>query len=57
MTSEGFQFGEVLQITDKAINGLATPMVIVMPDAQSGQKDILTALTERNMKASEELIP
>ena len=33
------QFGEVLQITDKAIeNGLATPMIIVMPDAQSGQK-------------------
>jgi len=33
------QFGDVLQITDKAIeNGLATPMIIVMPDAQSGQK-------------------
>ena len=33
------QFGEVLQITDKAIEtGLATPMIIVMPDAQSGQK-------------------
>ena len=33
------QFGEVLQITDKAIeNGLATSMIIVMPDAQSGQK-------------------
>ena len=33
------QFGEVLQITDKAIkDGLATPMVIVMPDAKSGRK-------------------
>ena len=33
------QFGEVLQITDKAIeNGLATSMIIVMPDAQSGKK-------------------
>ena len=33
------QFGDVLQITDKAIeSGLATPMIIVMPDAQSGQK-------------------
>ena len=45
------QFGEVLQITDKAIeDGLATPMVIVMPDAQSGQKDILTALTENGTR-------
>ncbi|MBT8385421.1 MAG: esterase family protein [Bacteroidia bacterium] len=32
------QFGEVLHITDKAINeGKATPMIIVMPDAQTGQ--------------------
>jgi enterochelin esterase-like enzyme len=31
------QFGEVLQITDKAINeGKSTPMVIVMPDANTG---------------------
>ena len=33
------QFGEVLQIADKAINsGNATPMIIVMPDAMSGQR-------------------
>jgi enterochelin esterase-like enzyme len=33
------QFGEVLQITDKAIKiGKATPMIIVMPDAQTGQR-------------------
>ena len=33
------QFGEVLHIADKAIfNGHATPMVIVMPDANSGQR-------------------
>lgn len=33
------QFGEVLHIADKAINeGLATPMIIVMPDANTGQK-------------------
>src|SRR6187402_181447 len=33
------QFGEVLNITDKAINaGLATPMIIVMPDANTGQR-------------------
>jgi enterochelin esterase-like enzyme len=32
------QFGEVLHITDKAINeGTATPMIIVMPDAKTGQ--------------------
>ena len=32
------QFGEVLHITDKAITeGRATPMVIVMPDAQTGR--------------------
>lgn len=31
------QFGEVLNITDKAINeGKATPMIIVMPDANTG---------------------
>lgn len=33
------QFGEVLRITDEAIkNGKATPMIIVMPDANTGQR-------------------
>lgn len=33
------QFGEVLHIADKAISqGTATPMVIVMPDANTGQR-------------------
>lgn len=33
------QFGEVLNITDKAINeGKATPMIIVMPDANTGTR-------------------
>lgn len=33
------QFGEVLHIADKAINdGSATPMIIVMPDANTGMK-------------------
>lgn len=33
------QFGEVLNITDKAIQeGKATPMVIVMPDANTGER-------------------
>ncbi len=33
------QFGEVLQIADKAIHeGTATPMIIVMPDANTGQR-------------------
>lgn len=33
------QFGEVLNITDKAIReGLATPMIIVMPDADTGRR-------------------
>ena len=33
------QFGEVLHITDKAINGgNATPMIIVMPDANTGRR-------------------
>ena len=32
------QFGEVQHITDKAIkNGSATPMIIIMPDADTGQ--------------------
>ena len=33
------QFGEVLHITDEAINaGNATPMIIVMPDANTGRR-------------------
>ncbi len=33
------QFGEVLRITDKAIGeGTATPMIIVMPDANTGRR-------------------
>lgn len=33
------QFGEVLNITDRAIaNGEATPMIIVMPDANTGRR-------------------
>jgi len=33
------QFGEVLNITDKAIkDGRATPMIIVMPDANTGRR-------------------
>nr|WP_229236066.1 alpha/beta hydrolase-fold protein [Dyadobacter tibetensis] len=33
------QFGEVLHITDKAIaEGMATPMIIVMPDADTGRR-------------------
>ncbi len=33
------QFGEVLNITDKAIaEGTATPMIIVMPDANTGRR-------------------
>jgi enterochelin esterase-like enzyme len=36
------QFGEVLNITDKAIkDGIATPMIIVMPDANTGRAVIL----------------
>jgi pimeloyl-ACP methyl ester carboxylesterase len=33
------QFGEVLNITDKAIaEGIATPMIIIMPDANTGRR-------------------
>src|ERR1700709_1626723 len=33
------QFGEVLHIVDRAINdGSATPMVIIMPDANTGRR-------------------
>ncbi len=40
------QFGEVLHIADKAINaGEATPMVIIMPDAQSGKRGYFNDIT------------
>ncbi|RDV14011.1 esterase family protein [Pontibacter diazotrophicus] len=40
------QFGEVLRIADKAINeGTATPMVIVMPDANTGQRGYFNDVT------------
>jgi enterochelin esterase-like enzyme len=33
------QFGEIMHIADKAINeGKATPMIVVMPDADTGQR-------------------
>jgi len=33
------QFGEVLHIADQTINvGIATPMIIVMPDANTGKR-------------------
>ncbi len=39
------QFGEVLHIADKAINeGAATPMIIVMPDAEAGQRGYFNSL-------------
>lgn len=39
------QFGEVLNITDKAIKeGSATPMIIVMPDAKTGQMGYFNSL-------------
>lgn len=39
------QFGEVLNITDKAIsNGTATPMIIVMPDANTGQRGYFNSM-------------
>lgn len=40
------QFGEVLRIADKAINeGTATPMIIVMPDANTGQRGYFNDVT------------
>ena len=40
------QFGEVLHIADKAINtGEATPMVIVMPDANTGRRGYYNDIT------------
>src|SRR3954463_5735591 len=39
------QFGEVQHITDKAIaNGTATAMIIVMPDANTGQRGFFNDL-------------
>ena len=40
------QFGEVLHIADKAINtGKATPMIIVMPDANTGKRGYFNDIT------------
>jgi enterochelin esterase-like enzyme len=40
------QFGEVLQITDKAIReGKSTPMIIVMPDANTGQRGYFNSMS------------
>lgn len=40
------QFGEVLRIADNAIKeGTATPMVIVMPDANTGQRGYFNDVT------------
>lgn len=40
------QFGEVLHITDKAIReGKATPMIIIMPDANTGQRGYFNDIT------------
>jgi enterochelin esterase-like enzyme len=40
------QFGEVLNITDKAIReGKATPMVIIMPDANTGRRGYQNVIT------------
>lgn len=40
------QFGEVLHITDEAIrSGAATPMIIVMPDANTGQRGYFNDVT------------
>ena len=42
------QFGEVLHLADKSIkSGKATPMVIVMPDAQTGQKGYFNSLDKK----------
>jgi len=39
------QFGEVLSIADKAIhNGLATPMIIIMPDANTGRRGFFNSM-------------
>lgn len=42
------QFGEVLNLADRSIkSGNATPMVIVMPDAQTGQKGYFNSLDKK----------
>jgi enterochelin esterase-like enzyme len=42
------QFGEVLNITDKAIKeGTATPMIIVMPDANTGKRGYENDVTNK----------
>ena len=42
------QFGEVLQIADKAIlAGKATPMIIVMPDANTGQRGYYNSIDNK----------
>ena len=42
------QFGEVLRITDKAIKtGKATPMIIVMPDANTGQRGYYNDINDK----------
>ncbi|MBK8503369.1 MAG: esterase family protein [Saprospiraceae bacterium] len=39
------QFGEILNITDKAIgDGSATPMIVIMPDANTGQRGYFNSL-------------
>lgn len=39
------QFGEVMHITDKAINeGKSTPMIIVMPDASTGRRGYFNSM-------------
>lgn len=41
------QFGEVLSIADKAINdGTATPMIIIMPDANTGRRGYFNDLKD-----------
>src|SRR6187549_3426873 len=40
------QFGEVQHIADKAIaDGIATPMIIVMPDANTGRRGFTNDIT------------
>jgi len=40
------QFGEVLHIADRSFNeGIATPMVIVMPDASEGQRGFFNSIS------------
>ena len=44
------QFGEVLHIADKAIlEGKATPMIIVMPDANTGQRGYFNDINNYEM--------